>query len=340
MTVTVTKPQATLRELLAGLKKKTGLFGEQVLRAETATDFCNVVGHRKNLIINGGFDVWQRGTSFGGASGAAVAGYTADRWFAYFSLPGGTDYWTAVKPALTEYGNAIEITTATTGYGMIAQTIENTSRLTGWFTLSFYIKCSVPGNFARIEWRRNSGGGSPVSDPAYAQMSTQWTRVVKSFYIDETDNIRFLIGQNGNNPQATIQIAQVQFERGPAATPFEYRSPAEELALCQRYCQIIGGGYGEIPLIGTATSSTTGVAPYQFPVTMRAAPSVTIAGNWSWTNPSFTSALPWTSNTVYFATPRNVTISGTIASGLTIGNAIIGQTGSSATDIIKFEAEY
>jgi hypothetical protein len=336
MPVTITKPQATLRELLAGLKKRTGLFGEKALRAETATDFCNVVGHRKNLIINGGFDVWQRGTSGFNTTNQ----YTADRWFAYFSIPGSGDIWTIAKSALTDYGYAIEYTTATTGYGMIAQVIENTSRLTGWFTLSYYIKCSVPGNFARMEIRRESGGGSPFNIPYYAQIGPGWTRVVKSVYLDETDNLRILIGQTTGNAQATIQIAQVQFERGSEATPFEYRNPAEELALCQRYYQQIGGGYGEVPFIGSAAGSTTGYASYQFPVTMRVSPSTTITGNWSWTNQTFTSSLPWTSSSIMFPTPRNVVISATVASGLTIGNAVIGQTGSGANDLIKFNAEF
>ena len=39
MTVTITKPQATLRELLAGLKKKTGAFGDALLRTNSGAEF-------------------------------------------------------------------------------------------------------------------------------------------------------------------------------------------------------------------------------------------------------------------------------------------------------------
>ena len=72
MTVTITKPQATLRELLAGLKKRTGLFGEQIIRAENAADFYNVIGQNRNRIINGAMQIDQRnaGSSVTPASGA------------------------------------------------------------------------------------------------------------------------------------------------------------------------------------------------------------------------------------------------------------------------------
>jgi len=39
MPVTITKPQATLRELLAGLKKRTGSFGDALLRTNNGAEF-------------------------------------------------------------------------------------------------------------------------------------------------------------------------------------------------------------------------------------------------------------------------------------------------------------
>ena len=38
---------------------------------------------------------------------------------------------------------------------------------------------------------------------------------------------------------ATIEITGVQLEVGTQATAFEHRSFAEELTLCERYCEVI-----------------------------------------------------------------------------------------------------
>ena len=77
-----------------------------------------------------------------------------------------------------------------------------------------------------------------------------------------------LIGTNG----ATWQVTGVQLEKGSTATSFDYRPYGTELALCQRYCfrgviaysGVIGGGSGQVPFGG-----------YQYPVPMRASPTVT-----------------------------------------------------------------
>jgi len=238
----------------------------------TAKDVVAKAG-RKNLIINGGFDVWQRGTSFTGNANI----YTSDRWYAYLDNNAG---FTVAKSSLTSLGNALQLTTSTAGYGIISTVVENTSRLTGTYTLSFYIKSSVSGNSARIEFRQNASGTTIWQDIAYEAIETTWTKVTKTIVLDETDNMIILIGQNSGS-SATLQISQVQLELGSVATPFEHRSYGEELALCQRYYwkTSTGGSYNYITVMSCA-STTAAHGAIQFPTTMRAAPTGSLSGNW------------------------------------------------------------
>ena len=66
--------------------------GTPVLDSDSAIPFYNDSISRQ-AIINGNFDVWQRGTSSTGAGGAV---YSADRWFRYNIADGGS------LPTLTE----------------------------------------------------------------------------------------------------------------------------------------------------------------------------------------------------------------------------------------------
>jgi hypothetical protein len=86
--------------------------------------------------------------------------------------------------------------------------------------------------------------------------------------LDNTANDFFLTG--------------VQFEEGSAATPFEFRPLGDELFLCQRYFQAIGGDiatqcFGH----GAAISTNSPFFMIHLPVKMRAAPtgSVSAAGD-------------------------------------------------------------
>ena len=58
------------------------------------TDLFNSLA--KNILINPGFDVWQRGTQFDRSGGGA---YSADRWLAYNG--GGGIMRVESKPAKT-----------------------------------------------------------------------------------------------------------------------------------------------------------------------------------------------------------------------------------------------
>jgi hypothetical protein len=78
---------------------------------------------------------------------------------------------------------------------------------------------------------------------------------------------------------ATWQVTGIQLEKGSTATSFDYRPYGTELALCQRYGQLVTQQQNSGDVCGTG--STTNVK-FQFPVTMRSAPTASLitAGSW------------------------------------------------------------
>jgi hypothetical protein len=86
-----------------------------------------------------------------------------------------------------------------------------------------------------------------------------------------------VVGTNG----ATFYITGVQLEKGSTATSFDYRPYGTELALCQRYFQIIGGVSNGFPLIQSYSGTTDNRDfPISFPVKMRTTPTGTKNGTW------------------------------------------------------------
>ncbi len=84
-----------------------------------------------------------------------------------------------------------------------------------------------------------------------------------------------------------LLIGQVQLEKGAVATEFEYRSIGEELALCQRYYERLGGDVAED--IYFQWMAATGAAVFAFAtlvykVQKRAVPIVTKVGSWTVAN--------------------------------------------------------
>lgn len=201
-----------------------------------------------NILINGGFDVWQRGTSFS-------SGYTADRWCIGFNGSGATR--TITRQAFTvgqtdvpsnptyylRYAQSVAGSDGT--YNFIVQRLEDVSRLSGkTVTLSFYAKADSARNIiTQVEQNFGSGGSSAVyvGDVIHA-LTTSWQLFTKTLTLPSVSGKT--IGANNFlsvyimfpvNTTFTIDIANVQLNYGSVALPFVPRSFDDELRSCQRY---------------------------------------------------------------------------------------------------------
>ena len=352
MTVTVTKPEINLRDELSLVKSPTGVFGEQLGRADTVTDFYNQTGQNKNLIINGDLKVSQRGDFTAGVTNAAGTSVTyMDRWS---NRPYGSDSQTVTH-------GSVVLPDGTYTQSMKVQqtgTVNNTpffhfsylTEIERWmlgktFTVSYWYRTNTPRIRARYcdgmacfgnwgedmindeQWHYNSwqmrmptnapvGGGSQIH-PAFTK----------------ADGANILGGEY-------FEFALVQQELGTVATPFEFRPFSVELALCQRYCYAITGPTGG-DRIGSAFifSATGGIITIPLPVQMRIAPSLVGTPSSITLNDSIAAYTQSTAVTINGSGKQFVSLAFT-SSGMTAGRGAQAYFSSTADNRIILSAEY
>jgi len=266
---------------------------------------------RKNRIVNGNFDIWQRGTS------QTSSGYGSDdRWLNQNGGSTKTHSRQTFAPGQTDvpgepryFARTVVSSVAGAGnYVLKAQRIESVRTLAGQnAVLSFWAKADISRDIA-VEFVQSFGtGGAPSANVTGIGVTTitltaSWQKFTVAVSIPSisgktlgTTNDGFLqvytwldAGSDYNartnslgQQSGTFDIAQVQLEPGSVATEFEYRSEAEELALCQRYFE---KSYDVKVVPGTASNSNGAViarAPataadhhIRFSVSKRSAPTM------------------------------------------------------------------
>jgi hypothetical protein len=285
--LTVTAPNTSTDRTIT-LPDSTGTLVENST-TDALTTRVNSAGGRKNLIINGGFDVWQRGTSLAGANK-----YLADRWFNTTSGTQSRQTFTVGQTDVphnpTYYYRQV---TGSSEWYETRQKIENVALTSGReVTLSYWMKGSSA--FTNAPYRVQnfgSGGSSEVSAAlTTASVTTSWAKYTQTFTLPSVSGKTIGAGSylqihilRANLNNITVDIANVQLEYGNTATDFEQRSYGEELTLCQRYFHQQGregSNAYEHFFIVTAHSSTHARAVYFLPTTMRTFPTISADGDW------------------------------------------------------------
>ena len=285
----------------------------------------------RNLIINGAMQVAQRGTS---QTGVASSGYknACDRW--RFNAGGANVGAYTVSQSTTSpdgFGNSLKIdcTTARTPtnneFYEIAQRLEGQNlqafakgtSASKKYTLSFYVKTNVNGNY--VVWLYDNDNNRMVGG-LYTVSNSNWNRYTISYPADTTggfDNnnersldIRFVLlagtdftsgtlpttawatyaaanslaGQTANVASSTsneFYLTGVQLEvdytGSGVATDFEFRSYHDESQRCYRYYYQMAPMEAEAVIGETVNYDTTDHCLIRFPVEMRAEPSLVVS---------------------------------------------------------------
>jgi hypothetical protein len=271
----------------------------------------------KNALINGGQDIWQRGTSF---TTTAAYTYCSDRWY-YSTSSGGK---TASRQLTSDTTNLPTIQyctrlarnsgqTDTTGFSFhtALETISSIPFAGQKVTFSFYARKGADFSGTTVATYINTGTGtdqaasgqnsgtwtgftSPLNGSTFTPTTT-WTRYSFNATIGATAReigLGFLTSAFSGTAGAAdyLEFTGLQLELGSVTTPFARTggSIGGELALCQRYYfrvnafatsqyAIFGAG------AGNSTTQARTIVP--FPATMRAKPSAvdfpTLGSNFS-----------------------------------------------------------
>ena len=319
----------------------------------------------KNSLINGNFDIWQRGTSI---STSGSFPYASDRWAHNYGSAHTMSQQTTGVPAGSRY--CLRVTTNTTGgvayTGQVIETanvvplqgqtvtvsikVRRNSSFVGDLLLGIN-KSSTVDNAMSGSWNSVVSATATNANLPTGTGSANWFTVTSTFAVpnDGTANSLYIVLQplsNQTSSGAYYEVAQAQLEIGSVATAFSRAGGTlqGELAACQRYYfreGYVGSGY-EPFASGMCFSTTQALIASRLPFQMRNSPAVT----YSSTASNF--AVRSSSNTLIALTaialdsysPWEIFHKITVASGLTAGNAtLLNVNGTNNPCYIEYNSE-
>ncbi len=288
MAVRIQKPAVNIREKLAELERPIGVNGAALMATNTPQEAFSLIGAgRKNLMINGDFKISQRG-DYTSSTNIVHNTYYLDRWVADKSAGITATFRQITTDLPKQYRNEnntglrFEATSSQlSAYIGFRQRYEFMSHLDGKFvTISAWVKSNkrvvlinYDGSGGPYDYAQHSGSGQ-WEYLSYTTLITSTTYNYFDIFLIDPITYSFMSISSGDY----VEVTNYQVEIGKVATPFEYRSYQQELALCQRYfwktdtdniySQVANGMY---------TTNNTVKCVVQHPVPMRTRPTVSVS---------------------------------------------------------------
>ena len=244
----------------------------------------------KNRIINGGMVIDQRNAAASQTFTAAGAlAYSVDRWYGYCTGANvtGQQVAGATTPTVTQnryrFTGAASVTAV--GFG---QRIEqkNSYDLAG-STCTLSADLGISATLTTVTWTAyyattTADTFGSLASPTVTSIATGTFTVsatVTNFSANisipaaATTGIQILFTVGALTAGLTWTIGNVQLEKGSTATSFDFRAYSTELAMCQRYYQVIASGASAYFCNATAQTASNAFGVASLPVSMRTSPT-------------------------------------------------------------------
>jgi hypothetical protein len=227
-----------------------GNSGETIVAdssTSTGLRYQGSIAGGKNFSINGGMDIWQRGTSFT-ATGVGYNAYTVDRWTCYTGGTGTFTQDTSLSASGFRYGNKFTSTAAsnTTSLFQMVETDQTIPLAGKQVALSGY--CVAPSGKAPVMNLEYStvvndglfGSWNPctkttLSEPTATGSLLQYRYSFAVPSTAKTLRITATYGSLNNTEAATWTGIQLELGNVPTAFSRAGGTIQGELAACQRY---------------------------------------------------------------------------------------------------------
>jgi hypothetical protein len=252
----------------------------------------------KNFVINGGMDIWQRGTSVASTGNT----YTADR-FQTWSIGGAatttsrqttsdTTNLPSIQYCARVQRNSGQTITSAIAYQSTIETINSIPLVGKTIVISFYARAgsnfSATSNALTFLVAYGTGTdeniasftGSATVVSSTATLTSTWQRFQATATVPTTATE--LAFQSYYTPTGTastndyFEITGIQLELGAIATAFSRTGGniQGELAACQRYFYQFATGATKAIGLGAYNTTTEAYTAVDFPVTMRTTPTL------------------------------------------------------------------